>query len=430
MKLFSLKYIPLTIVIAFNFFTIFIFFTAPIVWQTDNLLLFFAFSFLCQIMITIGYTKGANKSQKKIVSKKLFYKLSKEKFNFIFGFYLFTFLIKYAYLLRYQLLDVKGMINVLLVGIADPHFGYHLALDASRPYTISWSLYFLIAIIDQVFFIICFLKWRDMNRFSKYIFIFLLFVEIFYWMGRGTNFGLITLITTFLFSLMFMLKSTKLNFKKLLLYFVLSLLLFIGSISIFSSTLNNRRGNTYLDYSQFDLGNSKVNENSIAFSFVPKPLHDTYMYVVSYLAQGYYHTCLAFDLNFKSTYFLGNNPALIDLAKALFNIDIWKDTYMYRLREKDVDPLVNWHSAYTWFACDVSFFLVPFILFIIGYFFGTSWILSVTKDDFLSKIIFIITGNILLFLFANNTYLSSVFYSFMFILPVWYFTRVKILIFK
>ena len=35
-----------------------------------------------------------------------------------------------------------------------------------------------------------------------------------------------------------------------------------------------------------------------------------------------------------------------------------------------------------------------------------------------------ILGNMLLFLFANNTYLASVFYAFMFLLPFWLFTRV------
>jgi hypothetical protein len=193
---------------------------------------------------------------------------------------------------------------------------------------------------------------------------------------------------------------------------------------VFSYNLNGRRGGSELNYDQFDLGTSSVDENNIAFTIVPKPLHDTYMYVVSYVSQGYYHTCLAFDLDYQSTYFLGNNPSLIDFAKFV-GVDVWKDTYMYRLRVKGVDPLVNWHSAYTWWANDFTFVGVPFVLFAIGYFFGLSWALSLNKNDFLSKLVFIILGNMLLYLFANNTYLSSVFYSFIFILPVWYFSRIK-----
>jgi hypothetical protein len=33
-------------------------------------------------------------------------------------------------------------------------------------------------------------------------------------------------------------------------------------------------------------------------------------------------------------------------------------------------------------------------------------------------------GSVLLYLFANNSYLSSIFYSVMFVLPVWLLTRV------
>ncbi len=97
---------------------------------------------------------------------------------------------------------------------------------------------------------------------------------------------------------------------------------------------------------------------------------------------------------------------------------------MYRLWEKGVDPFIYWHSAYSWFASDVTFAGVPVLLCLIAYMFGLSWALSVTHDDLLSKVVYIVLGNMLLYLFANNSYLSSVFYAFMFILPTWCVTRV------
>ena len=63
------------------------------------------------------------------------------------------------------------------------------------------------------------------------------------------------------------------------------------------------------------------------------------------------------------------------------------------------------------------------MFFALGYVFGFSWSRA-RKGDFLSGVLFIMFGNMLLFLFANNTYLSSVFYSFMFLLPFWIVTRV------
>lgn len=423
MRIFKIKYIPLTIVIGFNILTLFIFFTAPVIWKTSNLLLFSVFALLCQGLIALGYTLGYAKYIKSDVSRKPLYKLSNKKLNFLMLFYALTFLIKYAYLLRYKVFDIKGMVSVLLLGIADPHIGYALTLDSTLPYTISWTLFFAISIINNSFFIVGFIKWKDMNRIKKYLFTFFLLLEIFYWMGRGTNFGVISLITTFLFAIMYKIKSIKLQFKQVVLYSSLVVFMLVGSIAIFSFNMKSRRAGAELSYDQFDFGKSYVDENQLAFKVVPEPLHDTYMYVVSYVAQGYYHTCLAMDLDFQSTYFLGNNPALIALASIL-HINVWNDTYVYRLKDMGVDPFLYWHSAYTWYASDVSFWGVPLVLFIIGYLLGVSWSLSLNSNDFLSKIVFIVFGNMLLYLFANNTYLSSVFYSFTFILPLWFFTRV------
>jgi hypothetical protein len=143
--------------------------------------------------------------------------------------------------------------------------------------------------------------------------------------------------------------------------------------------------------------------------------------VVSYLAQGYYHTCFAFDLDFRTTGLLGNNPVLISIARAV-GIDVWPDTYMHRLHRLGIDEYGVWHSAYTWFASDVSFYGVPVLLFFVGYGFGFSWVRGM-HGDFLSRLVFIMFGNMLLFLFANNTYLSSVFCAFIVFVPFWAVTR-------
>ena len=95
---------------------------------------------------------------------------------------------------------------------------------------------------------------------------------------------------------------------------------------------------------------------------------------------------------------------------------------MHRLHRQGIDEFGVWHSAYTWFASDVSFYRVPLLLFFLGFLFGFSWTQGL-KGDFLSRVVFIMFGNILLFLWANNTYLSSVFYAFMVFVPFWISTR-------
>jgi hypothetical protein len=418
------SYKPLYYISGFNLLTILVFVTAPIQWKTDNLLLFVFFSFVCQLLIALGFKLGVNKAKYSNFRKKIFSQITKEQLNFIFLFYFLTFIFKYAYLLRFKPFEIVEMVQFLLIGIVDPQLGYYLSLDSTRLYTLPWSIYFVTSILNQIFFIIGFISWKQLNFSKKSFFLFFLFLEMFFWVGRGTNFGVISLVTTFLLATMLNLKVQRVKFKSSLKNFIFVLILSFLAVFSFTSTMISRAGTNDFRTQDFDLGMSVVDDNGTAFDIIPETFHRSYMYVVSYMSQGYYHTCLAFDLDYQPTYLLANNPALISLVE-VFGINIFEDSYMYRLKEKGVDPLVNWHSAYTWFASDISFFGVPFLCFYIGYLFGFSWDLSINQNDFLSKLIFIVLGNVLIYIFANNSYLGSVFYSMMFIMPVWYFTRIK-----
>lgn len=422
MKLFSLQYRPLSIVVGFNLFTLIVFLTAPYQWATDNLPIVTLLILFSQLAIGFGFTLGYRSRKHTLRKTQLFQGISNRGQNLIFVLCFLTFPLKYAYLLGFYPQDIGGMVDFLMAGIRDPHLGYSLAIDPTNAPTIRWSVYFIISMINQIFFIIGFLGWKEYNGWKKGFFLLFLAAEILYFMGTARNFGLIYLITTFLFTQLYRIKAVSFTLLQTLKYSAVLLILLIGSIAIFSYNLHARGNVSELNLEQFALGDVKVDPDSNVFSFLPSTLHRTYMYVVSYLAQGYYHTCLAFDLDFKWTWLVGNNPALISLAES-FGVNVWEETYMYRLGSFGVDPLMQWHSAYVWFASDVSFLGVPVLLFLLGYIFGFSWDLGVNHDDLLSKIIFVITANVLLHLFANNTYLSTVFYSLMFILPVWCWTR-------
>lgn len=424
---FSKQSFPITFILGFNILTILIFITAPYIWVSDYLILVICYVLFCQLMILWGYKFGNRTGIKFSFSEKVkdlfLYQLSNRLLTFIFIFYSTTFLIKYAYLLRFSPFDIQGMFSYLLIGIEDPNLGYALTIDDPRPTTIPWTIYFLISIINQLFFIIGFISWEKMKAWKKILFVLFLLIEVFFWFGRATNMGIIILITTLLF-----LRFYNINFSKGLIRSNLKLITFVLialtiSISVFSYNLISRKGSLTINYQVFNLGNSVVDENSSIFSLIPESVHETYMFAVYYLAQGYYHTSLAFDLNFRPTFFLGNNPAIISLANT-FGIDVWKDTYVYRLEEKGVDPLIQWHSAYLWYASDVSFLGVPLVMFFWGYVLGFSWGFSVNNSDFLSKIVFVIVSNILLYMFANNSYLSMIFYAFLFVFPLWFYTRI------
>lgn len=415
--------IPIVVVIAFNLFTLGVFATAPIRWATENTGQLYLLVLVCQVMIVLGFNSGRHTGQRSLPERALVLSSGERLFNVLLAIYAITFLVNYAYLLRYSLFDVVGMINTLWAGVQDPALGRALALAPTTPQRIPWSVYFAISVFNQIFFIAGFLQWKTLNSAQKAGFAIFVCIELFYWIGRGTAYGVIALITTGLFASMLWTRKTRPTASRRFASLLAATVLMAGAVAFFSYLLYARSGNVERDVETFetDFGNSTLVPGHPTLGVVPEPLHPTYLNTVSYLAQGYFNTSLAFDLPFRPTYFLCNNPSVKDMASVV-GLDFWEDSYIHRLGGKGVDEYMYWHSAYTWYANDVSFYGVPFVLFLLGYFFGFSWSRSL-RGDFLSKVVFVIFGNMLLFLFANNTFLSCVFYSFIFIVPYWLLTR-------
>lgn len=410
-------------VIGFNLFTLFIFVTAPVDWQTDNVLEVVVFVLFCQVLVVIGFGLGRQTGAAAPSGQRPPFFDGHTLVPILFGIYVMTLPISYAYRMELAPFDIPQILSRLQAGIEDPHLGYAATLAKTNRGSIPWSVFFAISIFNQLFFAAGFVYWRQLKVAAKVFFAGLLGIELFYWVGTATSFGVVVMATTWGLSTMFW-GAPGGRGRKAAGHFVLLSLLLVGTIAFFSYNLYRRSNFTEVDVQRFEylqaLRAPLVLDHPV-FAVVPQRLWPTYVMVVSYLAQGYYHTCFAFDLDFRSTGLLGNNTALISLGNA-FGISVWNDSYMHRLQRQGIDEYGAWHSAYTWYASDVSFFGVPVVLFVLGYLFGFSWAQGL-RGDFLSRVVFIMFGNMLLFLFANNTYLASVFYAFMVFVPLWIFTR-------
>lgn len=402
---------PIYLIGGFNLFTLLMYIFAPYGYQAGNVLMSYAYIFINIIFLIVGYIFGIKNGGGRLISNGYSDKKTVSKiFGFILIFYSFTFLIKYAYLLKFNIFDVSGMINFLLMGLSDPMLAYKLTGDATRPFTVSWTIYFLISVINSIFFIVVFISWPSLSRVKKVFSLFFIILEFFYWAGRGTNFGIISIIVTLLFARLLALK--KLNVKMIFYGF----LAFLLSIVIFSLIMSLRGDSSY-DLQAYALNYSYVDESSLLILLAPESLHSSLLLIFSYLVQGYYYMSLAFDLDFSSTWFGGSNPAIVGLYDFL-GFSNFERSYVYRLFEFGIDPLINWHSAYTWYANDFSFFGVPFVMVFYGWFMGLTWANSINSNDLLSKILFLIFAPASIFLFANNNFIANYFNSLVFLVPL------------
>lgn len=405
---------PIKYILLFNVFTVFMLLIAPLNINYANLV---AFLFLLGANFTFlyyGFKKGVNR---KLV-------LSKHKYDvqqiimFIFVFYIATLIIRYGFILKVNPFNIGELISVISIGVAEPALGYQRTHNEQIVQYIPWFIFFVTSIFNQLFYFFGIILWQKLSKAFKVVYVLLFILEMIVWYGRGTNFGITVLILLLFFNLLFFQKNKK---TKKIAFIVLPIL----SIFMFANLMESRRdGYEIQSLEEFDFTNNGLNRESIVFDIVPTELVETYMYVMSYFTQGYYHTLIALDMDFEFTYFFGNNPNLILFGEMLLGEEINKNTYVYRMNTYGVDPEINWHSAYTWIASDTTFFLMPLLFMFIGYLYGMSWKLSFVYNDLFSKVIFLVISIFLIFLFANNNFISSILYSFIFILPYWYLTRI------
>jgi hypothetical protein len=413
---------PVVGVVGFNLFTLLVFVTAPVTWVTEHLTDLCLLVVCCQLMILLGYQFGQRAGLSRPTDPRLPFVRGRRLVNLLFAIYVVTFLVSYAYKMEVSPLDVRAMINRLIAGILDPRMGYVGSLMKSGDGPVRWSVFFAISVFNQLFFVAGFLYWKRFGLGRKLIFAGLATLELFYWVATATAFGVVAMATTLGLASLFSARPGRRSFRTFVTNAVLLMVLLAGSIGFFSYNLYRRADFKEIDITQFDIAGMPVRGDAPSLVLVPKPLHQAYIKVVLYMGQGYYHATRAMDHEFRWTKFLGSNGSLVALAERL-GADVWSDTYMHRLQREGIDEYAWWHSAYTWWAGDVTFWGVPLLLFGLGYLFGFSWARG-TQGDFLSQIFFVLFGNMLVYLFANNTYLASVFYAMMIFGPIWLLTRV------
>lgn len=418
--------LPFYLLVGFNLLTWIIYLSNPyLASSTDTHILTVIYVLLNIICLAVGFRTGERVSGStalvKVTYADNFYKRFYTKY---FIFYILTFLLKYAYELRIPAFNINALITRVLVGISNPEIGYVMTLEGAQSY--SWSIYQFINLFDCGFFIVGMLCWRYLSKFEKTTFSILVVFELLKWFGAGTSFGIMQISTTLALVYVASMSIEYLSKKQLFkISFVLGLV-FIFAVIAFGSNMQGRSGGELRD-----IQSSQVNLDSFVFkyfvAYLPTWFQDLYDFVVRYLVGGYYNLEYAFRCDYDWCMFLGNNNALTTLADDVFHLGVEENSYPIKIFHKfGVDPYIYWHSCYTWLANDFTLFGVPLVVYWIGR--TTSLALSMFRqyNDMVSGVIYVILGNVIIFFFANNNYLSGHFYLFMIVFLYWVNVKYRI----
>lgn len=417
-----LEKIVLYALIIFNLLTLFIYAYAPINSVADHHWKTVIYIFINILFFYIGYKSllGRDYLVPK-VENKILYNVSNQFVTFIFVFYLATFMIKYAYELNCPAFSVSALVSRIKLGLISAREGYFFEGSKSIP----WVLYMPICVINDLFFVLGLLIWRKLKKNYKILFVVLIIIDAVKWFGKGTNFGVVIMILTVIMTYLANYGSAQMNTKNIKKVSVYVMALFIIAIIAFGRNMQSRSGS---DFSSLYLDQIfDINYNSSINTFFLSNLSDAaqalYIYVVNYLTNGYNGLECIFDCSFSPCMGFGNNATITGFGRIL-GFDVEPQSYLTQISDiHGWDQYVNWHSCYAWLANDVSIYGVPFVVYFIGKITCASLCLYRKYNDLLSGIVFVVFAVMVMFFFANNNYLASVFYPFMIIFPIWLVTR-------
>ena len=187
--------------------------------------------------------------------------------------------------------------------------------------------------------------------------------------------------------------------KPILMIIVIVVILFL----IFDTVMGSRIGNQYMKGGSLGTFRYTINSDSIIWRYVPNSLKAMTAYLTRYLANSYNAVAYAMDMPFKSTFGLGHSWFVLDNISSGLSKELWARTYNMQIESAfGFGHYGNWHTAYLWFANDVSFWGVPILFFFMFYYFGRAWKRFLVEKDMFCFLRFMIFVKMSYFISANN----------------------------
>ena len=257
--------------------------------------------------------------------------------------------------------------NKMMQGLLSPSEVYYSKDASSRADSIIVWLMFIYSPLMDVTKVYALYAYKKLSTGLKVCYILTLLIEIMRWLGVGTNKGLFDIVILFIFFYLLIRMNyfgresehnlqTKKQIRRILLVVVIGTVLFF---SFFGMAISSRVDGAYTE-SYF---------NVFPYNIMPEGLRFFSEKFDSYLTQGYSNLIeMVRNGEWKWTFGVGNSRFLMDVVNRVFKIDLTGRTYPYQLEAFGVDPLAAWHTAYAWFASDISFIGVIFLMFMVGFY--------------------------------------------------------------
>lgn len=358
-----LKYIMIYLI-----FTEIFYFLGPIRWGTGNQLGLVFFLLGVNLSFFLGYKYEARKLRNRV---DIYYEDNKEHIFRVANLALImNLLISILYLMhKASTTSLANILAKVIISLTNPSSAYMekfsaqgLGFSGIATVLLTAGSFFLWSVIPLGIY-----YFKELKLFTKILVVINIIVEISRWLVTGTNKGLIDLflIVVALLALKYVPKEkTKNNsFKKIVLV-IISIVLAFVLLGFFLNNIGGRVSDNSV-YFFNNLAGASIKSEGF-WGAVPDGIVKAAMYMQSYLCQGYYGLELSLSEKWMPMFGIGHSVFLTENIDSLLGTDFAAMTYSRRINYTGWSAKANWHSAYTWFANDLTFIGTIIFFFLIG----------------------------------------------------------------
>ena len=255
------------------------------------------------------------------------------------------------------------------------------------------------------------------------------FLEIISYLARGTNIGVFRIVLIFLvlYYIRYMKSEREPNKKnrgnrtKLV---VLGLIAIVIVVQLFDKIMKSRGGIAYWQMDFYNIGGIHINRDSVFFKILPKGFHQLLVSLSGYLSQGYYGMSLTMRVPWEPMWGVGYSMALQNLLRN-FIPSITDASYQNRIEHFGWDSYTQWHSMYSWFANDLTYFGVIIVMFLFGFFFYKALRDSLELNNPYAKVMLYYMFLMAVFLPCNNQIAQTTYtlFSFIYVFIKWQLSK-------
>jgi hypothetical protein len=396
----AVRYFPIVFFEAFLTLTVVVFAFGPWDWPVTNPVTLYSFLFINQLALLFGYlqaVRGRSPSRFRLplTPKELVWLMS---------------LTTLATLIPTVKHATGGEANFNLA-LTDPGQAYKITNDAAHAATYSIWAYVMIVLSPLIWPLLplAVVFWKKLSPTLKVLAVLGIVSDAAIYFLKGTNKGMVDVLILMPWLIILQSKNPAqiLSPKRVIRFFLLFAIAASLFLPYFGLNILGRMNSESIGGLSIH-GEGSVQPTPIQIPGLEGPLGNAYAAgmteLTSYVGQGYYGLSLALQEPFEWTYGVGHSPFFSWLAekamgKQLHEIDY--STYPWRVdRDFGWRADVQWISIYPWFAGDVTFFGVPFVMFLFGRLLGLTWIDAIGGNP-AAVVVFSLTALTLYYTSAN-----------------------------